>query len=172
MKNLSPTVIWSLETSLNQARDAAHTVNTTASPDHFFTQLNFLLDLLLELQRYESYNIYTGKSISQTYSEIIENMEQTVDDFINRVIDAMNIKISKLTTARAKDSKYHTTITALKVAFDNANKFWLGNNTGSKDCIHYTGPLYSSNNYERVLSLYNDLAYRNEMDEFAYQDNA
>lgn len=150
---ISPRELEYVQSRLSQLQDTAHLINTTIKPDVFFKRLNFALDILLDLQRYEKYRIFTKTKPSQDYQKIIQNMELTVDNFIDRVLEANERKIATLKTSSAKERNREKCIIALISAFDCAHTFW----EGSKGFPHYTGPLFTQSNYARVQDLYDSL---------------
>lgn len=142
-----------IDAALKQVQESAKIVNSTKKPDVFFKRLGFLLDKLLFLQQFENQIAFYPHKPSQYYKSIIVELGETVDGFIDRALAANKQEIAKLKTTRAKDEKYADFIIALISAFDCANTFW----TGNKIEPHYTGPLYTKANYERVEKLYYDL---------------
>lgn len=150
---ISPKELEYVRTRMSQLQDTVHLINTTTKPDVFFKRLNFALDILLDLQRYEKYRIFTNAKPSQDYQKIIQNMEHTVDNFIDRVLDANEQKIATLKTPSAKQRNREKSIIALISAFDCAHTFW----EGSKGFPHYSGPLFTKNNYTRVQEIYDSL---------------
>ena len=142
---------------LSQAQDCARLINTTTKPDVFFKRLNFLLDLLLELQQYEKYKIFKGGTPSADYKKILNNLETTVNDFINRAQLAHEEKMRSLKTDKAKKRNREDFAIKLISAFDVAHTFWDGNFSLSRQIPHYTGPLYTENNYRRVQEIYDSL---------------
>lgn len=135
---------------LKQLRETANVINTTVKPDVFFGRLNFALDCLLELQKYEKYKIFKKSTPSADYKRIIKNLNKTVDNFIDRAIENNHCKFSKLKTNAAKMKSYKDFIIALISAFDCAHTFWTGNTIYP----HYTGPLFTRKNYQRALDLF------------------
>lgn len=138
---------------LNQLHDTEQLIYSTVNPDIFFKRLNFALDILLDLRNYEKYGIFKENSPTSDYNEIIQNMEVIVDSFIDRSIEANRQKLLALKTSGAKKSNYEKFVIALIAAFDCANTFW----SGSKGYPHYSGPLYTENNYRRAQALFEDL---------------
>lgn len=136
--------------TMNQLQESVNLLNTTTKPDVFFKRLNFTLDLLLLLHTFEKYNIFKGSSPINDYRRIIANMEVTVNDFIDRAIEANNQKLASLKTEAAKKRNYEKFVDSLIAAFDCASTFWSGN----RGYPHYTGPLYTENNYRRVKELF------------------
>lgn len=94
-----------VSTALNQARDTANLINTTVKPDVFFKRLNFFLDILLFLQRYEKYKIFKGTAPSAKYRQTIDNMDNIVNDFINRASQDCANKMAALKTNKAKSRR-------------------------------------------------------------------
>ncbi len=131
-----------VKTLLKQVQESAKLVNNTIKPDVYFGRLNFLFDLFLTLQEFEKYKIFTGKSPTQDYNYLLRNMEQSVNNFIDRSFENQYNKMKKLKTDKSKTNSYLKYDKTINNAFLNANTFWSGN-TGSK---HYTGKLYTENN--------------------------
>ena len=140
-----------------QLKDSVHLINTTVKPDVFFKRLNFTLDLLLDLQCYEKYKIFKGSRPSDDYRKIINNLEATVDDFIDRAVEANNEKIASMKTAKARERNREDFAIKLISAFNSAHSFWTGSFSPSKTYPHYTGPLFTPNNYKRVQAIYDSL---------------
>lgn len=149
-RKLSQVEIQSIKGNLQQLQDSAKLINTTVKPDIFFKRLNFTLDILLKLEQYEKYRIFKGTKPSQDYKAIIENLGATVDNFIDRALEDNQKKISSLKTEKAKRANYEKFASSLVEAFDRANVFW----TGNKGFPHYSGPLYTEENYRRVKAIY------------------
>lgn len=134
---------------LKQANESANLINKTVKPDVFFGRLGFLLDVLLELQKYEKYKIFTNSSPSRDYQKLIGTMEKTVDDFIDRAVSANQEKMKSLKTQSAKDKNAEKFAQSMQNSFSSAKTFWQGN----KMYPHYTGSLYTEKNLERVKKL-------------------
>lgn len=134
---------------LKQSKESAHLVNTTVKPEVFFGRLNFLLDVLLELQKYEKYKIFSGSSPSRDYNRLLRDLEKTVDSFISRAIKANNEKIASLKTPAAKERNRSKFLISLSLGFGNANTFWQGNGM----LPHYSGPLFTEANKARIEKL-------------------
>lgn len=150
---LSPKQLQCVQAKLTQLNDSVKLINSTVKPDVFFKRLHFTLDLLLDLRQYEKYKIFKSGTPTQDYQKIIANMEATVNDFIDRALEANQRKIDSLKTEKAKKNNYEKFIIALIAAFDIADTFW----SGSKGYPHYTGPLFTENNYNRVKVLFYEL---------------
>ena len=112
--------------TLKQVNDSARLINTTTNPEVFFKRLNFTLDLLLHLQKYGKYKIFKAGKPSQDYYRIICNMEATVDDFIDHVLEVNRKKVLSLRTSTAKKRNYENCIIGLNSAFDCTHTFWEG----------------------------------------------
>jgi hypothetical protein len=138
-----------VEGLLKQAKESAHLVNTTVKPEVFFGRLNFLLDVLLELQKYERYKVFSGSLPSRDYNRLLCDLEKTVDSFISRAIMANNAKIASLKTPAAKERNRSKFLISLSLGFAYANTFWQGNGM----CPHYCGPLFTKANKERIEKL-------------------
>ena len=139
--------------NMNQINDSIKLVNSTVDPAVFFKRINFLLDLLLRLQSYEKYKIFKHGTPTQDYKKILSNLEATVNDFIDRAIEANQRKIASLKTDKAKKRNYENFVISLISAFDCSHTFW----TGDKGYPHYDGPLFTERNYRRVQDLYDAL---------------
>ena len=150
---ISPRELEYVRSRMSQLQDTVQLINTTTKPDVFFKRLNFALDILLDLQRYEKYRIFTNSKPSQDYQKIIRNMGLTVDNFIDRVLEANERKLAALKTRSARERNRENCIIALISAFDCAHTFW----EGSKGFPHYSGPLFTQANYARVQEIYDSL---------------
>lgn len=148
---ISPQEMTYVRTTLNQLQDSVYLVNTTLKPDVFFKRLNFALDLLLYLQPYEKYKIFKSGLPSSDYARMISNLGATVDDFISRALSANQSKIASLKTEKAKKENRAKFAASLISAFDCAHTFWSGN----YGFPHYTGPLFTEQNYYRVQAIWN-----------------
>lgn len=140
-------------TELKQLDECATLINTTVKPDVFFGRLNFLLDLLLDLQKYEKYKYFKKNSTpTKEYNKILNNLDATVNNFIDRALTKHEAKIASLKTDTAKRTNAEKFSIEMIAAFDNANSFWQGNGV----IPHYTGPLFTEANYLRVKALYEE----------------
>ena len=149
-RQLSSRELQTIETALNQASDSVAIINSTTKPDVFFKRLHFTLDCLLFLQQYEKYNIFKNSSPSNDLRAIIQNIEATVNDFIDRADNECKRKIATYKTERAKSKCFVDFSIKMISAFDCADKFWSGNSLYP----HYNGILYTNNNYQKVQSLF------------------
>ncbi len=138
---------------IKNSKSAAQVVTTTVKPDAFFDNLNYLLDCLLTLKYYEKYNIFEQPTPSQYYESIISGLEETVDDFINRALENNKAERSKLKNAEKTYESYESFLISLISAFDCSNTFWKGDGRSP----HYTGALFTENNYQKVQMLYDGL---------------
>ena len=150
---ISPREAEYVRTKMVQLQDTVRLVNTTTKPDVFFKRLNFALDILLDLQSYERYGIFKGSTPTNDYNKIIRNMEATVNDFIDRALAENRKKIASLKTESAKQNNRDKFASSLIAAFDHANTFWSGSFSSTRVFPHYTGPLYTANNYRRVQNI-------------------
>lgn len=151
-RKLTSADLQSIQGKLGQLQDSAVLLNTTVNPDVFFKRLNFTLDLLLDLQRYEHHKIFTNLP-SKDLQKILNNLEATVDDFIDRAIAANDQKLVSLKTEKARTKNREDFAIKLIATFDCANTFWSGNRVSP----HYTGPLFTQSNYLRVQNFYESL---------------
>lgn len=150
---ISPREAEHIQSRLVQLEDTVRLINTTTKPDVFFKRLNFALDILLDLQSYEKYGVFKGNTPSSDYNRIIHNMEVTVNDFIDRAVTANQQKLASLKTEKAKQNNHEKFAETLITAFDHANTFWTGSFSQTRAYPHYTGPLFTANNYQRVQSI-------------------
>lgn len=140
-----------IDTRLTQLYDSVKLVNTTVKPDVFFKRLNFILDILLDLQRYERFHVFKGDPPSYNYNKILDNLESTVNDFIDRSYQKAIFDSKKLKTTRGRENKLSAYFSSLDAAFELSHTFWEGN----KGFPHYSGPLYTENNYMKLKDLEN-----------------
>lgn len=133
---------------LKKANESANIINKTTQPDVFFRRLCFLLHFLLELQKYERYKIFKGNTPSNDFKNIINNLEKTVDDFIERSYTQATIKSSTYKTDKARQK--HLKDYAIKIicAFENPHQF-----NDVYGATKYTGALFTENNYEKVKQI-------------------
>lgn len=155
-RKLTPANLQSIQLKLGQLQDSAVLLNTTVKPDVFFKRLNFTIDLLLDLQCYERHKIFTSLP-SKDVQKILDNLETTVDDFIDRAVVANNQKVASLKTEKARIRNRKDFAIKLITAFDCAHTFWTGSFSQSRVYPHYTGPLFTPNNYQRVQAIYDSL---------------
>lgn len=151
---ISPKEVQFIQNTLNPLRTSAEIINTTVSPAVFFKKLHFTLDLLLLLQEYEKYGIFKTSTPTQDYNSIINRLEKIVDAFIDRAVDANQHKMWKLKTRSAQIKLRDDFATKLISAFDCAHTFWSGSWSPSRIYPHYTGPLFTQSNYNRVQAIF------------------
>lgn len=154
---INATQLQFVATTMRQVEESVNLVNSTIKPDVFFGRLHFTLDLLLSLQPYEKYGIFTGGTPTKDYNKITGNLENIVDSFIDRALETNNKKIAALKTEKARKRNREEFAVKLLSAFDCAHTFWCGNIGQTKAFPHYTGPLFTQNNYRRVRSIYDKL---------------
>lgn len=87
-------------------QDCVRLVNTTIKPDVFFKRHDMLKEKAYELTLFEPYLQFTGKSPSEAYREILEKEPDTIFDFLERYFEAVEIKVDKLKTNKAKQNQY------------------------------------------------------------------
>lgn len=146
---ITPYALEHVQYGLKQINECAKLINTTVKPDVFFGRLNFLLDLLLDLQSYEKYHVFRGSTPSQDYQRIITNLEKTVNDFLDRATDKELNKISSLKTEKARKNRAEKFVISILTAFEMSHTFWVGNGASP----HYTGPLYCDSNIDYFRSI-------------------
>ncbi|MEG0900209.1 MAG: hypothetical protein RSF40_10940 [Oscillospiraceae bacterium] len=129
--------------------ESANLVNTTVNPQVFWQRLNFVLDILLELQKYEKYNMFIGNPPSEDFNKTIDKLEYAVNDFLDRATENEFQKISVLKTEKAKNDRAEKFVIAIMTSFEMANTFWSGNNKFP----HYTGPLFVANSINYFYDL-------------------
>ena len=157
MTSLQLTQVKSL---LKQAKESANLVNTTVKPDVFFKRLNFLIDTLMELKKFEVYRIFKGYSPSQNLSDIMADMDKTVCAFIDRSYKKTLLDASFLKTGGAQQAKLRKYFVTMLTAFEMSNDFWGGTNPDLSigKFEHYTGPLYKPENLEYLHKLRQEYA--------------
>lgn len=138
-----------IKMALKQVNECASLINKTVKPDVFFGRLNFCLDLLMDLQRYEKYKVFKHGLPSKDYLRVLSNLEKTVNDFIDRATENELHKINNLKTEKAKKARTEKFVIAMLTAFEMSNSFWKGNGVSP----HYTGPLYTANNINYLRSI-------------------
>lgn len=156
----SPMQVSQAENLMKQLLECTTLINSTASSKTFFGRLHFSLDILLELQKFEKYNIFTGSTPTEDYQKLIDNLEATVDAFIDRSIIDHVKKHEHLKTQKAKDRNMYKHLSSLLLDFEESETYWSGNNMYP----HYTGPLYTDSNYQRVKEMYDDYFRKVELE--------
>ena len=145
--------IMQAENLMRQLQESVDFINSTTSPRTFWGRLNFALDILLELKKYEKYGLFKESTPTKDYNKILDNLESIVNAFIDRVIVAQSDKNELLNNQREKDKRMLKCVKNLWNSFYEANDYWQGNNTFP----HYTGKLYSESNFKRIDDILNDL---------------
>lgn len=134
---------------LKQEQESLNLVNTTVNPEVFFGRLNFLLDVLLELRQYEKYKIFKGISPTHRYKNILENLGEIVNDFIDRSYAKVLEKIRSLKTEKARQSNLEKYAQSMLSAFEVSNNYFTGH-TGTP---HYSDRLYTEENLKKVKQI-------------------
>lgn len=140
------------ENLMKQLQESVQIVNTTSNAIAFFSRLKFSLEVLSELKKYEKYHFFKTSTPTNDYNKIISNLEATVDNFIDRAIEAIKRKLDAYKTDAAKSRNYKKFLEDLLDDFEMADTFWSGNNMYPP----YKGILYTSANYQRVKKMYDD----------------
>lgn len=138
-----------VNSSIKQAKDCATLINKTVKPDVFFGRLNFLIDTLTYLQDFEKYNCFKSSSPTRDMKRLMDNLEATVNDFLDRSFADACQKVETLKTEKAKQSRREKYVDSINSAFECANTFWGGNMMYP----HYTGCLYTEGNVQHFKSL-------------------
>lgn len=142
-----------IRSRMAQLQETVALVNTTTKPEVFFKRLHMSLDILMELTAYEKYGIFKGSKPTDDYNRLLRNLDTTVNDFIDRALVANQQKLASLKTDSAKRNNREKFAASLIAAFDCANTFWSGSFSQTRIIPHYTGPLYTANNYRRVQAI-------------------
>lgn len=128
-------------------------VNSASDPSTFFANLHKTLDILLFLQQFEGYGIFFNSTPTADFAKILANLENTVDDFLDRAICETNLQAAKYNNEDISKEQFHKFACSLSAAFDNANYFWQGD----QERPHYRGALFTDKNYQRVKKLKNNV---------------
>ncbi len=137
---------------MKQLHESADLINTTTNPKTYFGRVGFAFDTLLELTKYEKYDIFTGSTPTDDLNKMKNNLEISVNAFIDRSYEAQLIKISTLKTQQGKKNSLNNYFDSMFSAFDCAKTFWTGDNHKP----HYTGELYTKCNLNYLKSLHED----------------
>ena len=133
---------------LKKSQECVQIINKTTQPDVFFRRLCFLLHFLLELKKYEKYKIFKGSTPTGDYNAILDNIEKTVDDFIERSYAQAKEKSSTYKTDKSRQKSLNDFAIKLLCAFENPHQF--------NDVIgatRYDGVLFTERNYEKVKTI-------------------
>ena len=133
-------------TTLQQTKQAAKTVNTTVDPETFFKRLHFMIDGLMYLQNCVGFIHFKEMSPTRNLSEVLKNLETTVNEFINRSYQNEVAKIIVLKTPEAREKRRLKYAEHMIDAFEKSNTYWSGSYFGGVALPHYSERLYSDNN--------------------------
>lgn len=103
---------WSqmyIDQNLKIIEDCARLVNTTKTPDVFFSRFDLLLDLLhkfVVLDKYVSRGYFHGMNTHTQYADVLATKEQATNNFINRYWEAAVSKVQNLKTTSAKKNTF------------------------------------------------------------------
>lgn len=137
---------------LKQLNESANIVNHTTNPKTYFGRLNFLFDTLMEMTKYEKSGIYKGSSPTQNLNKLKNDLESSVNAFIDRAYEAQIIKTCSLKTEQGKINSLNKFFDSMFAAFECANTFW----TGDSVKVHYVGELFTSGNMAYLNSLHEE----------------
>lgn len=151
-RELSEIEIESIQSSVKQIVDTYKILNSTLKPDIFFQRLGFLFDTLLYLQRYEKYGIFTENNPTKRIEDILNGLGDRVSLFVGRYMNHAWKTSSKIKSESCREDTYVDFVNKLISAFDCADTFW----TGNKGFPHYTGPLFTKENYDQVQSIWDE----------------
>lgn len=148
---LTPMQELEIDCAYRQLESCVISVNSTTNASTFFGRLHFALDILLYLRSFEQYDIFRNSTPTQDYNKILLNLDQTVNDFVQRTMEHERSKLEKMKTEKGKQNAYKRFVTELISDFDGANYFWSGNDMYP----HYQGPLFTDKNLEYVEAIWN-----------------
>ncbi|WP_368234761.1 DUF4236 domain-containing protein [Anaerotruncus rubiinfantis] len=153
LQHLSQNLSTYIRTMVKQTDDCINLIKSTNNPDVFFSRLNFLLDLFLALSAYDEY--FIGSNPTSEYYKMMNNLENTVNEFIDRSFSKKLDDISVLKTAKAKRNNLIKYGAEMLAAFDNPHSFW----SGREGQPHYTDLLLTPYNYEKLIKLIESFDY-------------
>lgn len=133
---------------LRQLNESYDMVKSTTNPGVFFGRLCFCFDCALALTKYSD-DIFSGATPKQELERLSSNLEELVNDFIDRSYNAEYEKAMQLKTEKGRQNRMIKYFDTLESTFENAHSFWTGNSNSP----HYTGPLYTENNLTKVKEL-------------------
>ncbi|MEG1823091.1 MAG: hypothetical protein RR233_09315, partial [Clostridiales bacterium] len=131
---------------LKQLQEAIDLTNSTNKADIFFGRLNYSLDICLYMQEFEKYGIYQSPTPSETYKEIIANIETNVDNFLKRSLAKELESLSNVKSENARVKKLVKYFVDVDMAFEKSNKCWGGNGLFPR----YEGALFTDNNLQTL----------------------
>ena len=147
--SLTEIELLQIKNALQQVADCAHLTHSTVNPDIFFARLHFLFDILLYLKKYEG-SVPLGDFIpSAEYSELFDNLDGIVNNFIDRAIADNENKIAELKTAKGQSARTERFYNQLLDTFHSAYTLHKPNQLYP----HYTGELFTAENLKRVVLL-------------------
>lgn len=137
---------------LKQLNESTNIVNHTTNPKTYFGRLNFIFDTLIEMTKYEKSGIYKGSSPTQNLNKLKNDLESSVNAFIDRAYEAQIIKTCSLKTEQGKINSLNKFFDSMFAAFECANTFWSGDSVKE----HYIGKLFTSGNMAYLNSLHEE----------------
>lgn len=153
---ISKTELRQVKSLSKQLNDSKKIIYSTIKPEIFFSRIGFALDILLELKKYEKYKIFKDKTPTNDYNNLMVDLEDIVNSFIDRSHQAQLEKVSKLKTKKAKDNNMDKYFENMKSCFAKANTFW----EGDKMKPHHEEHLCTENNLKHLNNLIKQ--YENE----------
>jgi len=89
---------------LTQAQDSARLVNETVKPDVFFDRYDFLIGTLTRMAELERFGVFSGTPPHITLREVrcMEKRTKSVNDFVDRYLEAAQSKLDSLKTQAAQ----------------------------------------------------------------------
>lgn len=148
----SPFEIEQAQYLVKQLNESTNIINKTTDPKVYFKRLNFIFDTLMEMTKYEKYDIYKGSTPTQDLDKLKNDLGSSVKAFIDRTYEAQILKTCNLKTHQGKVNSLNKYFDSMFSAFECANTFW----SGSNEKVHYTGNLFTDSNRAYLNSLYED----------------
>ncbi|MGN0629985.1 MAG: hypothetical protein ACI4JN_01540, partial [Ruminococcus sp.] len=137
---------------LKQLNESTNIVNHTTNPKTYFERLNFIFDTLMEMTKYEKSGIYKGSSPTQNLNKLKNDLESSVNAFIDRAYDAQIKKACSLKTEQGKINSLNKFFDSMFAAFESADTLWSGDSVRE----HYVGKLFTSGNMAYLNSLHEE----------------
>lgn len=137
---------------LNQVSESLDIINSTTNPDTFFNRLNFILDRLLFINK-KSCSIDDINRSLKIYNDTINDLENIVNEFIDRSYYHEHEIASKLKTEKERKNRLINYFKNPEISFGNSNDHYHGNNPE----FHYSGRLYTDRNLMKIAELEKNL---------------
>jgi len=130
---------------LKRIQESINIANIATNPRVFFQSLYFILSQLIYLAQFEKKIKFTGEVPSTAYLRIINNLDNTVDNFIERAYNQELSYSSQITENRIRLARMIDFLSQLKYDIEYSDDFC--------NVSYYKGKLYTPSNIQTIHDL-------------------